>query len=193
VTVSAHVLQTPSQTVGPFFHQGMIFGGENVLVDGETRGEHIRLTGRVLDGNGTPIEDAMLEIWQPDAGGIFPHPADPNAADADPHFKAFGRADTAPDGRYTFETVKPGALAAEGATRGIPYINVRIFARGLLIHAVTRVYFADEDNGSDPVFRQVPDHRRHTLLARRDDRASGATYVFDVRLQGDDETVFFDL
>jgi protocatechuate 3,4-dioxygenase alpha subunit len=189
----ARLLQTPSQTVGPFFHQGLIFGRENVMVDEQTRGERIRITGRVLEGDGTPIEDAMVEIWQPDASGIFPHPADPNAARADPHFRAFGRADTAAGGRYTFETVKPGVIASGSAARGAPYINVRVFARGLLIHAMTRLYFAEEDNGADPVLRQVPAHRRHTLLARREDDASGPTYVFDVRLQGDDETVFFDL
>lgn len=180
--------QTPSQTVGPFFHRGLIAGGDNVLVNDETVGERIHLTGRILDGKGAVIEDAMVEIWQPDAGGIFPHPADPNGARADPHFRAFGRADTAADGRYTFETVKPGAIALGAA----PYINVRIFARGLLIHLVTRVYF-DGEGSEDPVLRQVPISRRHTLLARRAEDASKATYVFDVRLQGDNETVFFDI
>jgi len=186
--------QTPSQTVGPFFHDALVRGGENVLVAGGTKGQRILVTGRVLDGDGEGVPDALLEIWQPDARGIFAHPADPHFKDADPHFRGFGRADTVRGGRYTFETVKPG-VPAWGREGGLaPSINVRVFARGLLIHAPTRLYFSDEAeaNLTDPVLKGVPPDRRGTLIARLEATPGLPTYRFDVRLQGEGETVFFD-
>ena len=184
--------QTPSQTVGPFFHDALVRVGEHVLVEEKTKGQHIRISGRVLDGDGQGVPDALLEIWQPDAEGIFAHPADPDFRDADPHFRGFGRADTVRGGRYSFETVKPGVPAWGRAGGFAPFINMRVFARGLLIHALTRLYFSDEANDADPVLRGIDPDRRGTLIARLEDAPGSPTYRFDVRLQGEGETVFFD-
>src|SRR5436190_641783 len=129
------LIQTGSQTVGPFFHDGLIFGGENILVNEKTTGERILLEGTVFDGDGAPVPDALVEIWQPDAQGFFNHPADPNCGQADKAFRGFGRADTVNQGKFYFKTVKPGALVAANGAKQAPYINVRIFARGMLIHA----------------------------------------------------------
>lgn len=181
--------QTPSQTVGPFFTIGLIKGGENVLVNDDTHGERIEIVGKVFDGDGVPVTDAVLEIWQADGNGIFRHPDDPNHSRADPNFRGFGRAATDESGAYSFRTVKPGRI--DGA---VPFVNLRVFARGLLVHTVTRIYFADEpDNEQDSVFASVDAVRRTTLLATRPTNSSVNAYRFDVRLQGEEETVFFDL
>lgn len=182
-------IQTGSQTVGPFFHYGLIFGGENVLVNEKTRGERILIEGTVYDSDGMPIPDALVEIWQPDAQGYFNHPADPNQAQADPNFRGFGRAETVNGGKYSFKTVKPGIIAGSA----VPYINVRIFSRGMLIHAMTRIYFSDEAaNADDPVLRAIDSTRRSTLIAQRHEFGDLPCYHFDIRLQGNGETVFFN-
>jgi protocatechuate 3,4-dioxygenase alpha subunit len=180
-------IQSPSQTVGPFFHYGLLFGGENILVNEQTKGQRILITGTVYDGDAKPIPDALLEIWQADAAGIYAHLADPRHAEADLNFKGFGRADTLKGGVYTFKTVKPGAKDS------VPYVNVRVFSRGMLIHAVTRLYFSDEDNANDEVLKSVSDTRRQTLIATLEHKGDLATYRFDIHLQGPKETVFFDL
>lgn len=186
--------QTPSQTVGPYFHLGLIREGGNVLAGPEAKGELISIWGRVLDGNGEPVGDAMLELWQADADGIFPHPADPRNARAHPAFGYFGRVATDGEGRYRFETIKPGAIRLEGEPAQAPHANLHVFARGVLVHAVTRVYFEGEpENGEDPVLTAVPEERRETLLASREQAEDGrVAYRFDIRLQGDRETVFFE-
>ena len=182
--------QSPSQTVGPFFHDGLILG-ENHLVNEQTRGERITLTGRVLDGDGQPVPDAMIEIWQADAEGIYAHVDDPLHAQADPAFRGYGRADTVDAGRYVFETIKPGAVVRAGQPVQAPHINVHVFARGMLIHVHTRVYFADvAANDSDAILNAVPAARRDTLLAQR--TLGAATYTFDIVLQGEHETAFFE-
>lgn len=181
--------QTGSQTVGPFFHYGLLFGGENSLVNEKTVGQRILLEGAVYDGDGVPVPDALIEIWQPDAQGYFNHPADPNQEKADKNFRGFGRAETVHGGHYTFKTVKPGALTPGAA----PYVNVRIFARGMLIHAITRIYFADESaTAHDPVLNTIAPTRRATLIAQRVDFGDLPCYRFDIHLQGEGETVFFD-
>ena len=188
--MTEELIQTASQTVGPFFHYGLFFGDEHLLVNEQTAGERILLAGTVYDGSGAPVPDAMVEIWQADAGGHFNHPADPQRTEADPHFRGFGRANTTDSGRYHFRTVKPGVVAGNVT----PYINVRIFARGMLIHAVTRIYFADEaSKNDDPTLQAIAAARRDTLLAKRADFGELPCYRFDIRLQGKDETVFFDL
>jgi protocatechuate 3,4-dioxygenase alpha subunit len=179
--------QTASQTVGPYFRIGLIYGREqNNLVQEQTAGQRIRITGTVFDGEGQPVPDAMIEIWQPDANGIFNHESDPLYEQADPHFHGAGRAENRNEGAYEFRTIKPG-----GRDGNAPYINVYVFARGMLIHAMTRIYFEDEPtNASDSVLSELDAARQSTLIATRDDDEP-ATYHFDIHLQGEKETVFF--
>jgi len=181
--------QSASQTVGPFFRIGLIYGqSQNVLINEQTSGERITLTGVVSDGDGQPIPDAMIEIWQPDAKGIFDHPLDPLHMQADPHFRGFGRAENRSAGKFEFTTIKPGGRDGQA-----PYINVHVFARGMLIHAMTRIYFSDEPgNDSDPVLNAVESDRRHTLIATLEQSDGPPVYRFDIRMQGEDETVFFN-
>lgn len=179
--------QSASQTVGPFFQIGLIYGrGQNNLIQEHTVGQRIHITGTVFDSEGQPMLDAMLEIWQPDANGIFNHEADPLHKEADPHFNGFGRAENKSDGVYEFHTIKPG-----GRDGNAPYINVYVFARGMLVHALTRIYFDDEPaNSSDPVLTEIG-ARRSTLIATREGESDPPTYRFDIHLQGANETVFF--
>ena len=194
-------LLTGSQTVGPFFSLGLLYEGacRNVLVQPETNGEHIRIEGRVIDGDGVPVPDALIEIWQANASGRYAHPADQGPAPFDSTFDGFGRAGTGTDGSFWFETVKPGAVPFNDEAMQAPHICVTIFARGLLNHLVTRLYFADEAaNETDPVLQCVPAERRAALLARRmpaSKLADGISvvYTFDVILQGEGETPFFNL
>lgn len=181
--------QSPSQTVGPFFHNALIDSTERQLAQDEAHGEHIIIRGQVLDGDGEPVPDALVEIWQADGYGYFNHPADPHQPQADPAFRGFGRSDTVDAGQYSFHTVKPGIIPGQEA----PFINLRIFARGLLIHVVTRLYFEGESgNRLDYVLNSVPAGRRGTLIARQVGGAELPTYHFDIHLQGPRETVFFD-
>jgi protocatechuate 3,4-dioxygenase alpha subunit len=191
--------QTPSQTVGPFFAYALTpeqYGYEFAsiadgrLADGNTPGQRIRIEGRVFDGKGDVIPDAMIEIWQADEQGRYTHPADPRGSNVG--FKGFGRMGTGTDAqsRFIFDTIKPGSVDGVQA----PHINVVVFMRGLPAHAFTRLYFSDEDaaNARDPVLATVPAERRRTLIATRDNSADGVVYRFAIRMQGPDETVFFD-
>ena len=187
---------TGSQTVGPFFSPALLREGarRNVLILPETAGERIRIEGRVLDGDGIPVPDAMVEIWQANAHGRYNHPADQGSAPLDPSFLGFGRSGTAEDGSYWFETVKPGPVAFDRDRLQAPHICVTVFSRGLLNHLVTRLYFEDEPaNAEDPVLQCVPDDRRVTLLARREPAGAATVYRFDIVLQGADETAFFNV
>ncbi len=159
---------TPSQTVGPFFGVGMPFERGEQLAPPESAGA-MRIEGQVLDGKGEPVPDALLEIWQPATG--------------------FGRARTDSEGAFSFTTVKPGPVSAPDGRMQAPHFNVTVFARGLLRHLVTRMYFPDETqaNAADPVLNLVEPARRETLLAKN----CGGVLHFDVRLQGERETVFF--
>jgi protocatechuate 3,4-dioxygenase alpha subunit len=189
---------TAAQTVGPFFSPSLLRedARRNVLVGPETAGERIRIEGRVLDGDGEPVPDALVEIWQANAHGRYNHPADEGSAPLDPSFSGFGRSGTEEEGRYWFDTVKPGAVPLHSGTQELqaPHIVVTVHSRGLLNHAVTRLYFADEPTtDSDPVLRQVPAERRSTLLARPASGEDRTVYQFDIILQGADETVFFNV
>jgi protocatechuate 3,4-dioxygenase alpha subunit len=182
---------TPSQTVGPFLHIALPWpDGPDVVPEG-TPGE-LTLTGRVLDGAGNPVTDALIETWQADPDGRFVHPDDPRGgAPAVPGFRGFGRCPTDAEGSYTIRTVRPGELPAPGGAVEAPHLDVSVFARGLLDRVVTRVYFPDEPtNDADPVLTSVPADRRSTLIARAEP-AGG--FRFDIVLQGAEETVFFDL
>lgn len=187
---------TPSQTVGPFFAIGLPWSdGPHVVPEG-TAGA-IVITGRVTDGAGEPVPDALVETWQADSGGWFGHPDDPRQPGPVPSPAAacrrFGRCPTDDDGRYRIVTVRPAPLpSGDGATEA-PHIDVSVFARGLLDRVVTRIYFPDEPdaNAADPVLSSITERpRRDTLIAIAD--GPGA-YRFDIRLQGDGETVFFDV
>jgi protocatechuate 3,4-dioxygenase, alpha subunit len=185
INMSERITQTPSQTVGPFFYDALIRLSDRVLTNALTRGAHIVLSGVVRDGDGNPVPDAIVEIWQADAAGVYPHPADPRHATADADFRGYGRSDTTDGGRFEFHTVRPGRVDTNSA----PHISVHVFARGMLIHAHTRIYFEGEAaNASDPVLQHVPAARRGTLLAKA---GGGGRYRFDIHLQGEHETVFF--
>lgn len=195
--------QTPSQTVGPYFAYGLTaeqyrYGFDQVfdatVAYDHAPGEHIRLEGRVFDGDGVPIGDAMLEIQQADAHGRHAAPAEaPRAAARISGFRGFGRCGTGtdPDLRWHFDTVKPGAIAPGEA----PRIDVILTMRGMLLHAFTRIYFDDEAeaNAQDAVLQSVPADRRDTLIARRVDAGGRTVYRFDIHMQGPQETVFFDV
>ena len=182
---------TPSQTIGPFFAYALTpraYGGkelatEQVAAEG-VAGERIRIEGAVYDGDGVPVGDAMIETWQADAEGRF------NAA-GNAGFTGFGRAETSAEGAYFVETVRPGALPGPNGAMQAPHLTVSVFARGLLVRLATRIYFDDEPgNAGDPVLALVPEARRATMIARR---GPGGVFRFDIRLQGEDETVFFDV
>jgi protocatechuate 3,4-dioxygenase, alpha subunit len=188
---------TSSQTVGPFFHDCLMREDAwcDVLCTPATDGTRIRVEGIVLDGDGKPVPDAVLEVWQADAHGRYTHPADPRGLPLDHGFTGYGRIATDTDGRYAFTTVKPGTVPFDAERQQAPHISIAVLGRGLLNHLYTRLYFDDEPaNGKDPVLERVPAERRDTLVARQAGGASGGaiTYRFDVVLQGANETVFFD-
>ena len=191
--------QTPSQTVGPYFSMRLSGEGENVLTTPDTLGQRIRIEGRVLDGDRKHIEDALIELWQADSAGRYHHPADDRTdAPLDPAFNGFGRcASDFQTGAYAFSTVKPGPVPHPDGGMQAPHVSVTIQARGMLNPTFTRVYFSDEAdaNAQDPVLQSVPEARRSTLIATlvEGGESSVPTYLFDIRYQGDDETVFFDV
>ncbi len=187
---------TSSQTVGPFFAPALLREDaiRNVLTQPETAGERIRIEGLVLDGDGLPVPDAMVEIWQANAHGRYNHSVDQGPAQLDATFLGFGRSGTAENGSYWFETIKPGRIPFYHEQFQAPHICVTVFARGLLNHLVTRLYFEDEQtNAEDPILQCVPDERRSTLLARRENREGIIVYRFDIVMQGAGETAFFNL
>jgi protocatechuate 3,4-dioxygenase, alpha subunit len=186
-------VQTPSQTVGPFFHDALAWPGAENLVRLETRGERIEIIGCVLDGDGQPVPDALVEIWQANAAGRYAHPEDTQDKPLDPAFRGFGRCATAADGGFRFLTIRPGRVPSRGNTLQAPHIEVGLFARGLLRRLVTRIYFEDEAaNAEDPLLALIADPaRRATILARRSE-GNGAVYRFNLILQGEGETAFFD-
>jgi protocatechuate 3,4-dioxygenase alpha subunit len=185
---------TPTQTVGPFFAPALLRDVQNILTTEKTAGERIRIEGRVIDGAGAPVPDAMIEIWQANAHGRFNHPRDQRDLPLDPEFSGYGRSGTDDDGVYWFETVKPGPVPYKGDEMQSPHLSVIVHARGMLNHAQTRLYFEDEAaNESDPVLALVPADRRATLIARRHQADGQVVYRLDIVLQGRGETVFFNI
>ncbi len=184
---------TPSQTVGPYFAMRLPWPEGPYVVPAGTPGA-ITILGRLYDGAGDAIPDGMIETWQADPNGRFAHPDDPRGpvADGDKAFRAFGRAQTRHDGSFTIVTLKPGPLPFGDGRVEAPHIDVSVFSRGMLDRSVTRIYFPDEQaaNEADPVLALVPAERRGTLIAAP---AGDGLLRFDVRMQGPDETVFFDL
>jgi protocatechuate 3,4-dioxygenase alpha subunit len=195
--------ELPSQTAGPYVHIGLLPAVAGIPFEPErdwgtmvrpgVRGERIRIEGTVFDGVGAPVKDAVLELWQPDAAGRFPG-HDPGA---DPAFAGFGRvAADLSTGLFAFETVKPGRVPYPDGRWQAPHATLLIFARGINIHLHTRIYFEDEAaaNAEDPVLALIEQpERRRTLLARRELRDGRVVYRFDVKIQGPEETVFFDV
>ena len=183
---------TPSQTVGPFFAIGLGDAVKAELVDPSDPGA-VRLSGVVLDGEGEPVVDAMIEIWQANRAGRYAHPDDTREdVPLEDGFDGFGRCATDSAGRYEFLTVKPGVVPGPGGIPQAPHIEVSVFARGLLKRLATRVYFPDEAeaNERDPVLSLIADPaERETLVAREEEGG----LRFDIRLQGDGQTVFFDV
>jgi protocatechuate 3,4-dioxygenase alpha subunit len=190
------LIPTPSQTVGPFFHLGLDRPEWSDLTAGNPAGERIIVEGRVLDGDGTPVPDAVIELWQANAAGRYAHPDDQRTdKPLDANFRGFGRVATDADGRFRVTTTRPGPVPGRGNSLQAPHINVVFFSRGLLIQLHTRIYFADEPaNASDPLLSSIEDPAvRGTLLARRAEGSNPAFYRFDIVLQGENETAFLDL
>ncbi len=185
------LVATPSQTVGPYLHIGLDTEPRLGVMHGpETSGDRITLRVRVLDGAGDPLPDALVELWQADASGTFVAKPDHDNPDPGEAFRGWGRRATDKDGWCVFETIRPGATLAADGRHGAPHINVCLFARGMLRHIFTRLYFAgDAAIAGDPVMAFVPEARRETLIATLVDGA----WTFVIRLQGPQETVFFDL
>src|SRR4051812_14256006 len=191
------LVPTPSQTVGPFFHLGLARPEWGDLTKGDPRGERITVEGRVLDGDGAPVPDAMIELWQANAAGRYDHADDhQDHKPLDPNFRGYGRVATDAEGRFRIVTIKPGPVPGRGNSLQAPHINVVLFARGLLRHLFTRIYFADETaNASDPLLSSIDDESvRRTLIARHEPGAADTpVYRFDIVMQGDNETAFLDL
>jgi protocatechuate 3,4-dioxygenase alpha subunit len=190
-----NLVPTPSQTVGPFFHFCLTTDKCSVsrIASPKVKGERVQLTVRVMDGNGEPVPDAMIEIWQADCQGKYNHPDDVQAKPVDPGFLGFGRMATAADGSCEFETIKPGRVPGPKNVFQAPHLNVAVFGRGMLKQLYTRAYFAgDLANQEDPILALVPVERRNTLMAYPDTTRPGG-WRFDVRLQGENETAFFDV
>lgn len=195
--------ETPSQTAGPYVHIGCTpnFSGITgvydtdlgvAMVNDKTLGERITLRGRIFDGTGTPLRDALVEIWQADAAGLYNSPSEMRGT-ADVNFTGWGRCPTDMEtGEYAFETIRPGRVPYKDGRLMAPHVTLWIVARGINIGLQTRLYFADEEtaNAEDPVLQRI-EHRNRvpTLLASRE----GSAYHFDIHLQGEKETVFFDI
>ena len=198
-----YLKETPSQTAGPYVHIGLtpnfcdisgVYDGDlgTAMVNDKTTGERITVMGRIFDGAGALVRDAVIEIWQADSAGLYNSPSEMRGA-ADPNFTGWGRCPTrAEDGVYSFETIKPGKVPFKDGRKQAPHITFWIVARGINIGLHTRMYFPEESeaNAADPLLQRI-EHRDRlaTLIAARD----GATYAFDIRLQGENETVFLDI
>ena len=194
-----YLKETPSQTAGPYVHIGLAPGAAGFdiyreelgwdIAGPKAAGERIRIEGLVIDGTGAPVKDVLLEAWQANAKGVYAHPE--SAGEVEQGFRGWGRVITDfATGEWGFDTVKPGATLGRNGQMQAPHINLWIVARGINVGLNTRLYFEDEDNSSDPVLNSIEwEHRRATLVAKR----TGNTYRFDIRLQGDGETVFFDI
>ena len=181
---------TASQTVGPYLHIGLTWLVNDNLIGPGVSGEQITLQGRLVDADGKPVDDALIEIWQANAHGRYNHPDDTRALPMEVGFHGFGRAPTDAGGGFRFTTIRPGPVPAPGGGVQAPHINVTIFMRGMLKHLKTRVYFpGDPANATDPVLARVPEARRGTLIAQS---VGDNMLRWDVVLQGAGETVFFD-
>ena len=184
---------TTSQTVGPFFKIGFEWLYRDNLAGEGVSGERVSIQGRVLDGDGVTVPDAILEIWQANANGKYAHPEDTQDKVLEHGFKGYGRVPTNAEGRFSFATIKPGPVPGPDGKEQAPHLLVSVFMRGVLRRLVTRIYFPDEPrNAADFILGLVEPARRSTLIAKKVAGDSG-TLEWNVVLQGTDETVFFDL
>jgi len=183
---------TSSQTVGPFFDIGLRrFCCADLLAPGLS-GPRITIEGRILDGDGLPVPDAVVEVWQANASGKYAHPEETQNKPLEPAFKGYGRIATDDQGRFSIITIKPGPVPGPHGTTQAPHLQISVFMRGLLKRLVTRIYFPDDQlNGADPVLSLVNPKRRGTLIAKAAPEQSDRL-TWDVVLQGSGETVFFD-
>jgi len=193
--------ESPSQTAGPYVHIGMtpnfcdlpgVYAADmgSTMINGEVEGERITLNIRLIDGAGVPLSDGLIEIWQADASGSFVGPMAPNSNSV-PAFTGWGRQASDATGLTVFETIKPGRVAGPDGKPMAPHVSLWIVARGINIGLQTRLYFEDEDNEGDFVLNKIMDkRRRQTLIARKE---SAGRYHLDIHLQGEKETVFFDI
>ncbi|HZQ19917.1 MAG TPA: protocatechuate 3,4-dioxygenase subunit alpha [Terriglobales bacterium] len=191
--VETEFVPTPSQTVGPFFAIELTTDEHCVrcIAGPHAQGERIWITFRVLDGDGLPVDDAMIEIWQADSNGKYNHPDDVQSKPLDNGWIGFGRLATREDGTCVLETIKPGRVGHN--LPQAPHVSIAIFARGMMKQLFTRAYFAgDPANDEDPILSRMPAARRETLFAHPDLNNPGH-WRFEIRLQGDRETVFFDV
>jgi len=183
---------TSSQTIGPYLHIGLTWLVTDNLAGPGVTGDKVTLEGRVLDGDGKPVNDAVVEIWQANAHGKYAHPDDTQDKPLEAGFKGFGRVYTDDTGAFRFTTIKPGRVAAPGGGLQAPHLNVTIFMRGLLKRLNTRIYFpADPSNPADAVLQSVPPSRRETLIAKTAAVRPDAL-EWNIILQGEGETVFFE-
>ena len=200
-----YLKETPSQTAGPYVHIGLAPGAAGFdiyrqelgwdIAGPNAAGERIRVEGLVIDGTGSPVKDVMLEAWQANSEGHYAHPE--GGGDVEEGFRGWGRVITDfATGEWAFETIKPGKVAGRNGAIMAPHINLWIVARGINVGLNTRLYFEDEAeaNTADPVINVIEwERRRKTLIAKRSERDGKIVYRFDIRLQGEDETVFFDI
>jgi protocatechuate 3,4-dioxygenase alpha subunit len=200
-----YLKETPSQTAGPYVHIGLAPGAAGFQIyDQElgrdiagpnAAGERIRVEGIVIDGIGSPVKDVLLEAWQANAAGVYAHPE--HAGEVEEGFRGWGRVITDFEtGEWAFETVKPGPVMGRNGQMMAPHINLWIVARGINVGLNTRLYFEDEveANSTDPIINLIEwEKRRKTLIAKRSERDGQTVYRFDICLQGEDETVFFDI
>lgn len=187
------LLTTASQTVGPYVTIGFEALAVVDLAGAGVAGERITLSGRISQADGRPVSDGVVEIWQANAQGKYAHPEDGQDKPIEAEFRGFGRCLTDGEGRFRFTTIKPGRVPGPGGVAQAPHIVVTVFMRGLLRHLFTRIYFPDDPaNADDAVLMQVPAERRATLIAQRSPSAPGEL-VWNIVLQGVDETVFFDV
>ncbi|GAB4292574.1 MAG: protocatechuate 3,4-dioxygenase subunit alpha [Roseovarius sp.] len=200
-----YLRETPSQTAGPYVHIGLAPGAAGLdlpvpdpgqdIAGPDAAGERIRVEGMIIDGTDSPVRDALIEIWQANAAGVYAHPEHPGRVE--PGFRGWGRAITDFEtGEFGFDTIKPGAVRNHDGRLLAPHLNLWIVARGINVGLNTRMYFSDEAdaNAADPVLGLIEwENRRRTLIAPRAQRGGKTIYRFDIRLQGDNETVFFDI
>ena len=201
----SYLRETASQTAGPYVHIGLAPGAAGFdiykqelghdIAGPNAAGERIRVEGCVIDGMGAPIKDVMLEVWQANAAGHYAHPE--GGGPVEDGFRGWGRVITDfATGEWAFDTIKPGATQGRNVGTQAPHLNLWIVARGINVGLNTRMYFSDEAeaNAADPVLNLIEwEHRRATLIAARSEGEKGPVYRFDIRLQGAEETVFFDL